>query len=282
MECGLITELVREHKRGVSRFKEIAQALFPLLTEKARCYARRYGIERNEILSEFMFKLPKLIERFDVEGGVFEHYVLASLKWFSRDMKRDELLGRSNDAFLFHESEKDIRSMDHQQAFQEEEEYSMRLPKSYFNESSLKQRLVILLLKSALHVTDAHIEKVAAFTGISQGFLRHAVTLLNERLYSRKERRDYLLGNKRWVDRRMLYLRSKLSMEYDEPERSIILAKLTKLEEKRARLDSQIKGLPDGPSHDEIARILGIPRGSVDSSLYYIKSQYKHVFDAGA
>ncbi len=282
MEQKQINEMVSEHQRGVPQFREIAQALIPLLSDKARFYARQYGIERNELLSEFMFKLPKLIDRFNADGGVFEHYVLSSLKWFARDMKRDTLLERSNDAYLFHSTDGELRSVESRYEAKESEVPSIQLPSFHFNEASLKQRIVILLLKSALHVRDEHIERVAAFTGENSGFLRQAVMILNERLFSRNERKERLLGNRRWVDRRLHYLRSKMSKEYDEPARTIIMGKIAKLEVKRDRLDAQVRNLPDGPSHADIAEILGIPRGSVDSSLYYLKNQYKRVFKEGA
>jgi len=72
-------------------------------------------------------------------------------------------------------------------------------------------------------------------------------------------------------------LQEKISFAEDENEKLELKEEISKIREKIYKMNKTISKAPTRPTHKDIADILGIPRGSIDSGIHYIKSSFKEI-----
>ena len=70
---------------------------------------------------------------------------------------------------------------------------------------------------------------------------------------------------------RLFQLHQKLHYEADNAEKEVITARIEKTKSRICKLNRILKSITQMPAHRDIAEIMGIPKGSVDSGLYYLK-----------
>ncbi len=88
------------------------------------------------------------------------------------------------------------------------------------------------------------------------------------------------LRERRQIRRNRLYvtvygIHHQLSECSDEENRSRLYRELQLLQQRLARVRCQLSRVPHAPTNLEISEVTGIPKGTVDSSLYYAKRKLR-------
>jgi hypothetical protein len=67
-------------------------------------------------------------------------------------------------------------------------------------------------------------------------------------------------------------IHQELSREHDAQRRHTLLEKLEGEKKRLAAALDEMSRVPTAPTHRDIAAALGVPKGSVDSGIYYLKN----------
>lgn len=136
----------------------------------------------------------------------------------------------------------------------------------------MRQRLLILVLKNIVFISENDYLSVFPLLGPGREEAVKFRDLLFEFLIRKFERKKKL-ELKRCENYYKLTLAEKKRSEEIDKETVRRIDEQRKLYRKRLkRLDRQINSIPMHPSNEEISVILGLPKGSVDSGLYYLKN----------
>ena len=137
----------------------------------------------------------------------------------------------------------------------------------------LCRRLLMLTLKNAYYVDDLYLAKIAELTGCGLSWLSDAVQELRERGEQRRIRLETygIRANKAYLEICQIHRELGLCSEYSEEQK---LRK--KLPSVRTRMQRACRGKNSvliNPTNREIAEIMKIPKGSIDSGLYLLKRE---------
>ncbi|WP_028974987.1 hypothetical protein [Spirochaeta cellobiosiphila] len=227
----------------------------------------------GDFILYFHDKIPNMVLRFIDRGILFENYLYTTINYRFRTFQKEEKNRlRDNEIGMVAEQEvaynTDFKKEPALQYSQLPSQWEIN-DKGCLTNHLLKKRLLILLVKNAYFIKDYHIKGYALLLGQTE-----------------KELFDFIEP-----------VRKELTDEYNEqpffPRRNKVLIKLKQLEAEKeddnakqikklmAKLDSinqRIKDYSPTPSHRRIAEVIGLPKGSVDSSLFYLRKEIEKSF----
>lgn len=227
-----------------------------------------------EFLLSFYPRIPALVSRYRDLGSDFKTYLQSCLRWHMRSYICRRLHGVRKERILLQEGCLSCAEIGEGRIPEENEE-----PEAPFlispngrlkNKRNIKQ-LIFLVMKCANTIGDPSIEHVAALTGIHRDVIHHLVEALRISM-SRRTERIRLLEERRSRN----YFRIRLLREERKncsvPLHMARLDRKISREQKNYATNSRLLArVPKAPSHSDIARILGMPKGSVDSGFHYLK-----------
>ena len=145
------------------------------------------------------------------------------------------------------------------------------------------KQLLALILKCYYYVSDDFLEKIAKRTGIEKTVIKKMV----EDMKRIKSEREDLMYNVRervycqyyrcMVYEKRLTLLSENTISYNKLKRKLDIAR-KRLNKMRARASK----ICADATNREIAKVIGVSKGSVDSSLYSLKTKWKALSDKSA
>ncbi len=132
-------------------------------------------------------------------------------------------------------------------------------------------RLVFLAVKCAWELDDESVERIADSAGVGRDWLAQAVGQARRSLEPERARRDRLAErrNAAWCRRRLL--ESRLEIETDPERRERMRASLERESRRFRKAMEELAALRPIVSNSVVARILGVPKGTIDSGLYYLR-----------
>jgi len=263
-----------------------------------------------DALLKYRDRLSKLVDRFQDRGLPFDAYLATSLRFLARTVRRDkrrdaereliceraasddspaswqgageELMGEDFDASppAFEPGTcPPLRAVSSPAlARGSSPSASKRRPRAKggclpraASVAARSSRLVFLAVKCAWELDDESVARIADSAGVSPDWLAQAVGQARRSLEPERSRRERLVErrNSAWCRRRLL--ESRLEKETD-PERRERMAFSLERESRRFRkaVDELAAMRPIVPN-SVVARILGVPKGTVDSGLYYLR-----------
>jgi hypothetical protein len=148
------------------------------------------------------------------------------------------------------------------------------LVRSSPSEAARSSRLVFLAVKCAWELDDESVDRVADSAGVPRDWLASAVGQARRSLEPELSRRDRLVErrNSSWCRRRLL--ESKLEGETDPMRRERMEASLDRERRRFGKALEELGAFRPVVPNSVVARILGVPKGTVDSGLYYLRRQH--------
>ncbi|MFP4364672.1 MAG: hypothetical protein ACLFR1_12480 [Spirochaetia bacterium] len=244
--------------------------------------------EVSEIFTVFYPMLDKLIKNYSEQGNSFEAYVYTSLKYRIRTFRRLQYVKNKKKKVIADIHNRSLKQkiniykwkMEQEEQLEKTEKDSLL---EYFHilthhvlgldkpenrkKRFLRRRLLLFGLKNTRHLTQEHVDYLEKYTEIQRNVLLHWIESLSKRIESNVVRYQMLT-----LRISKLYTRLYVNRYYSdieaEDERERISAKLKKsisFSQERRR------GVRVFPSNADISSVVGIPKGTVDSSLYYMK-----------
>lgn len=283
-----LTEAVLRYQRtGIGLERAYGEAAL-MVYEYPR---RRFGFSEDdcgEFLLFFHRSLLRLIDRYRNTGRTFEAYLYGTMKWHIRTFARKKRRRTVRYEVVNH---RDLWEEIHprfyaaavtepvsQSDFVREAEPRLLVSGSLeidadgrLVDPTMRRRVTILALKACLHVDDSLIRAVEHAAAHQSGWLQDR--LAEARAYMRR-RTDRL----RSLQIRRVRAYYNLRRAHDAvrlappgPAADSAMRSVAVWHRRLRLIEDAIGRVPRSPTNGEVAEILGIPKGTVDSSLFYMK-----------
>lgn len=231
-----------------------------------------------DFLLFFQTRITGVLRRFSYHGMPFDAYLLATLRWQLRTyLRRRDLENARSKATLRPAilTESLYPGENGGAVGQSEPRYCPDRVRR-LNVTALRgsrRRILIILLKGCFHLGERDLPAAARYTGQEQAWIRECWFRLRVRMICRHGRRDELMGrrNRLFV---LLYRAHYQVWECNDPrEKQELLENANLIHQRLLRVREKLARVPRSPTNLDIAEVTGIPKGTVDSTLFYAKKR---------
>lgn len=290
-----LTEDVLEYQRSRAGLGSLLDRIAVFVYRYPR---GRFGWNEDDCSDFFCFfypKLVRLVDRFQYQGKPFEVYLLTTLKWQLRTYAGQQTLRElrvrvlTQQNFWAADEEPEIPSGVSHRARIAGRSNEIEIPGearrvlkinryNYIEDPSCRRRVLLLALKSAFRMTDSLLERLAVLTGYDLPWICGLIDELKLRVRAQRERAARLSQRRNACYFRIYCLQEQLRLAAEEPVRAELTRQMLVEKDRLIAILKELAHIPLSPTHRDIAEVLGIPKGTVDSSLYYLKESLRTLF----
>lgn len=273
------------------------------LMDELSCFVYSYPVDKRLVTEEeasdfFIYFLPTLeyiISKFNFQGYPVEQYLIRCIRYRIRNFRKAKTCRRFEQNVIAHYEQDPW----HDEHLINEVQEACTLPRLYrdpvsrrwyvdfsdgiSNHSMQADKLLMIILRHALLLPSSLIEKGDRLYADYPGLERPLSEIIN-RLRQSNERKLDRLQQLRDSRSRLfaLLIRAETDMLFstESSKRSKLQAVITS---RRMQYDSvgvRMENLNMYVPHHQIADALHIPKGTVDSGLFYVKKKHKSLLDA--
>lgn len=254
---------------------------------------RKYGFDDEDdaadALLRYRGRIVKFVDRFEDRGLPFDACLAANLRFLARSVRRDRRRDNERESVceraVFSEQEGDEAEpelqlppraeCDRAPAKRRPRARGGRIPRCPAEAAAYSSRLVFLAIKCAWEIEDEGIARVAASAGVGSDWLAAAVEQARRSLQSEHARVERLTQRRNASWTRIRLLEGRIAGEMDPYRRAQTAAAKEREEARYARVKEELGMLRTIVPNSVVARILGIPKGTVDSGLYYLRKRHE-------
>jgi hypothetical protein len=231
-----------------------------------------YGLffRNDDDRADFMCWLyPRLlssIRNYRNSGSTFGAYIATTLRYSCREYNLQNDQTNLANSVYYNESAHESEVCEPEEVYESEESFKPGI--------LTPAQILLVVLKSYYFVTDALIAKAAPVIGIDTDVLTDMIDALHK-LRSQKEAK----AEKLTVNIQRLYYRRLMHekrMEIKSEDKTAYAAISMRVEQIRRRMDrmrKRLKAMRLEATNKEVAEVLGIPKGTVDSRVAVIKTR---------
>ena len=233
----------------------------------------------------FYPRIRSIIFRYRDVGKNFEAYLHTCLYWHLKTYLRQKIQGDRKERLLLRETvlEREAEAFDGRSKFSDrflsEPAKPASLSDCRIRGRGWSKRLLLLTLKSAMFLGDQNLEHLAILTGMHRDFLFHLIEILRFTMRRRFERISKLSARRNRNYFRLQCLREEKHRCLSKERLETIDRLIEKEQQRYDRTSNDLSRVPKTPTHREIARLLGLPKGSIDSGLYYLRKIFSESED---
>ncbi|MBI9102653.1 MAG: hypothetical protein JEY99_09570 [Spirochaetales bacterium] len=233
----------------------------------------------SEFFCYFHSRIAPMIKRFKDQGSPFEALLKVALQYqmktFASKQKKKNVEERVLTNGNFWEKTLMIETkLNETQEIEDRYEPPFSLIEELNHNDGKRQRLLILLMRVAPAISEAHLLHFITITGYDKVWVEEKlreIRLLSSRIEERKElcrkRKNNALFN-------VYCIHEQLQSYQSSEERTILIEKLEKSKRTIRNAEKMMNQIPTGPTHKQISEVLNIPKGTVDSGLHYLAQKY--------
>ncbi len=262
---------------------------------------RRMGWDEDACGEFYLFFHPRLIrllDRFRDQGKPFESYLCSVLGWqlrnFARERKRGERSwnvalriepGRAEAQVEGAQAEAARADETQAEGAIEEKDDAMVLPPGgaeiarHICTPTDRRNFLFLILKCSRNLDPGKCSALANLAGTSSGRLADLLSELRQAGAPREARLEVFCRRRNAAFSQIRLLETELLTEIDFARREELSFKLNKARKRMRGAMDKMSRVGLAPTNKEIARILGVPKGTVDSGLYWLKKKLAPVYD---
>ena len=300
MQEPTLHELVNSYRSGAEPREAVMKRVAELMYKDPSRFGFDSEDDAADALERHGSRIAALADRYEDRGISFDFFLRKNLKYLARTMRRERRLGMERDRVC------ERACSDYESSIRAEESNS--LPRGFrmatrtrsqgrlisppvlgkpraLAEAEIEafaSRLVFLSIKCAWEIDDELAGLIAGVCGVEPDWLGSALAQARRSLESERchYERLVLRRNGSWCRLRLLEsrLRNELDMERKRRDGEAIERERARLERARAELAAFRPIVPNSV----VARILGVPKGTVDSGLYYLKRRSRALARAEA
>ncbi len=277
----LTRKVIRFQRTG----KDLAEltettAIFIYSLLKKRCSLE--NDDRSDFFCTMYPEIPVLFHRFHYRGKPFSYFLLAILKWKIRSFIIEKQQKQQHRDYFERESHWNLPFwLDTIEVHEPEPELSCKAKTVFqmdeigaLEDPVLQRRMLMLTMKGSMHI-DNHIARcVSIVTGYKSEWILARIQSLKETVMKRCERIDELRSKRNKYYVKIFNIHIELVFEVYPWKRDLLFEKLSLYKHRMKKIIDEIGKIPMTPTHNEIAKVLDAPKGSVDSSLYYLKNSF--------
>jgi hypothetical protein len=271
-----LNDLFKRYTWGDLDKKQLEGLIFEYILENYQCF-HLYDWEKDDYVDYLCWLYPRMsraIDNYQETGSTFEAYIAALVRWSAKEYR-----SRLADHHITERAAWTLRSSE-AAACDSEPEY---LPlESNPGKVVNPRQILLLLLKSYYFVSEDFLARAAPQLGMKKKQLSGMVHKLRELRMDREEEIRTLQERIYCQFYRCITFEKRLNAV---PESSAHYAKMkSRLKRARSRLETMRKrltGIRRDATNRQIAEVLGIPKGTVDSNLSALKNRIKRINRSG-
>jgi hypothetical protein len=266
---------------------------------------QKYGFDDEDdaanALLKYRRRILKLIDRFEDRGLPFDAYLATSLRYLARTVRRERrrIFERESvcERAAFLEMERidtdpamalqfETADQTRELRYSGNEEYGRSashrrprarggvIPRCPAEAAAFSSRLVFLAVKCAWEIDEEGVARVSAAAGVGREWLAAAVEQARRSLEPERSRVERLVKrrNASWTRQRLL--EARMAIETDRYCMARLSSAMGRESARYAKVKEELGALRPIVPNSVVARILGIPKGTVDSGLYYLRKRY--------
>ncbi|MFP4563903.1 MAG: hypothetical protein ACLFRY_11415, partial [Spirochaetia bacterium] len=143
------------------------------------------------------------------------------------------------------------------------------------------RKILYVTMRGAMYVTDTMLSRVSQTVGCDLEWLYNCTQKLKRRMEKRNIRLESLKQRRNGLYLKILDLHRSIELAVDPDLRADLCGRLFSLQRHLRNALTEISHSTTEPSHKDIAEVLGIPKGSVDSGMHGLKHRVKGYIDGG-
>jgi RNA polymerase sigma factor (sigma-70 family) len=282
-----LTEKVIAFQRSNGGLEELVTALAPRIYSYPR---HKLGLDEDacgDFYVYFQPRLLRLLARFKDQGKPFESYLCSVLSWqlknFARERRRSERgwkaalrLEAADQAGQCAEPEEEPETGPSTPGFPDEAELRLR---GLLERECDRRNLLLLALKCLHSLTPERVGALCSLTGLSEDRLAGYVSSLRACTEPRQRRLRVFRERRNRAFSQARLLEAEISEETDPARRECLRARLARTRRRMRTAIQRMSRVLVNPTNREIAEVMGIPKGTVDSGLYWLKRKLAPVYD---
>jgi RNA polymerase sigma factor (sigma-70 family) len=270
-----LTEKVLRYQKTRIGLRDLVDELAPRVYQFPR---RKMGWDEDACGDFYLFVHPRLIrllDRFRDQGKPFESYLCAVLNWQLRNFARDRRRGQTSWNVSLRLEDKEEDADDPLPSLQVPAEIA-----SVVRTDADRRNFLFLVLKCARSLDPENAQALAPIAGISVARLLSLAATLQVMRTARETRLETFRSRRNKAFALIRVLETELVSLNGDEER--IAAHRTRLARARRRMRCAMQRMARvglSPTNREIGAVLGVPKGTVDSGLYWLKRKLASVYD---
>ncbi|QQO11119.1 hypothetical protein [Breznakiella homolactica] len=269
-----LTEYMNQYTRGFINRKQLEDNIFRFILENAR----RFNVPRwnQEDYTDYLCwlypRICRAIENYTDRGSSFDAYIGSLIRWSAREYRSKEADHSALEQAYWNARTMDMVTLNEEPAYPE-----IQIP---FKTVPNPRQVLILLLKCYYFVSDDFIERVAPAIKVDKIILKKLIEKLRQ---IRAVRDGEIMGLRERIFNQYYRCISFEERMKAAPEgsahRENMRDRLQKGRKRLASMRKRLAGMRTEPSNRQVAEVLGVPKGTVDSNLYALKEKWKHSRD---
>jgi DNA-directed RNA polymerase specialized sigma24 family protein len=232
----------------------------------------------GEFYVYFYPRLIRTLRHFQDRGKPFEWYFNSVLRWHykvycSRKRKEQIRWAVARSVVFWELPDTDSVLPPHSLRMEPDESV---IPFDRFGcsrEKTCRKRILLLALKNARLLDDCTIRWISGLAGVEENQLIALVERLRANLYKQELRLHGLYRRQNKIFMKIFLFQRDLLWEVDPETKAGLALSLCELHRALRSLQSKIRRVRLHPSNREIAELLQIPKGTIDTSLYWLRRQ---------
>ncbi len=231
---------------------------------------RKFQLDADEagnFFCDFYPKIRRLILQFEFRGCPFEAYLYTTLRWQVLSYKKQLSRQRLDRQLCTYESFWDV----HQEEPACSEPIPSKVPYKIHNSfKTYRKRLIYVALRECEYLNNELMEAIVQYTRIDRRWFLNCIMALRRKVELRRHRLDRTRLYYNSCLYRYYLLQLKVYNSHNPDKLSYYRGELDKNRARLHRVSRQLKKMHVHPTNREIAEVLNVPKGSIDSGIFYI------------
>lgn len=290
MEISRFNDNVLKHRNSSEGFDKLVKIISLHVYSVLRDHYKMDDDERGDFFCIFYPKIPGLIRRFEYYGTPFDGYLKNTIRWSIKAYRSAKSKSRSLEKASYKAPFYLVTPVNDFTEFKElplsisdsaKEALHLVGTKKILSDT-VKQRILYIYLIEANYVDERLKDGIIQITGYKKKWLDSCTEKLKVKVERRMERIKIIKNRRNSAFFMFHILQEKIGFAENENEIFELKKQITKLRKKIYKMNTTISKAPTRPTHKDIADVLQIPRGSIDSGIHYIKTSFKEIHKKSA
>jgi len=249
----------------------------------------------SEFFSCFFPKIDKIIDSFIITDVPLEAYLVKTLtlqaKTFAVKKMEKEIINRKilgnkefwtydNNEIYCAESNVNFHKEDtHSTYFFIKKIFSSNKIKHGCSIKTLKKRIIIFVLKNMENIPETEIPAIAKILNCDKEWFYKSFSMIREKVKNKIKRKNLHEERRNRYFYKLYLLHERLSNAETEEEKKMYSLAVSKTKSCIDNITKKINNISTEPAHKDIAEAMGIPKGSVNSGLFYFKLYVEEILE---
>ena len=279
--CTELTRAVKKYQKNEIEIKTVEDMVAVEIYNYPPMRRRWNEDECGDFLCHFYSRIRPMINRFKDQGAPFEALLKVAVRFqmksFGLRLKEKRVKERvlTNGDFL----EKSLLTETSRPAAQGEsggtelEEIPIQAEMVRKNEG-IRRRLLFLIMREHERISDSFLTHFIFITGYNRGWVEDKLEKIKEMTRQALERKELCRRRKNTALFNIYYLHEQLREYQPQTEKERLCAKIEKEIETIRRTEKAMARICSRPTHRQLSELLQVPKGTIDSGLYYLVRKY--------